>query len=389
MARAALSRRLAFCYLRCGMTPPELLDRALRFRPRLGQLKRARPDIAWYPYDSLSNCAHLTKLLAGLPRNLFDLLPDRTVLDCGAGDGDLAFFFESLGYEVEAIDMEYGNFSALRGFRALHQDLGSRVRLHELDLDAQFDLAARRYSLALALGLLYHLKNPFYFLETLSRHARFCLLSSKIADVFAAAPAAAWRELPLAYFLSEDELNADDSNYWVFTEACLERLIQRAGWVILNAVRVDATGVARPGSVTDDSRVFALLASRRLPAAVLPGEGWLEPEDTGWRWTGQRFTLRLPLRPQRPHRLALEVFVPPALLEGGPNSITCRAAGQTERRRLAAPGRDELLFELPAAWRGESALEMEFHLERPPHMPAGDARVLGIIVAEARLRPAT
>jgi hypothetical protein len=61
-----------------------------------------------------------------------------------------------------------GNFNMLRGARLLKETLGSKVEIHEVDLDSQFRLPRSDYGLVFFLGILYHLKNPFYALESLS-----------------------------------------------------------------------------------------------------------------------------------------------------------------------------------------------------------------------------
>src|SRR5215471_8647447 len=102
------------------------------FRRKLEETKRAIPaDFDWYPYDTLSGLAHLDRLLTGGHR---DLLPaeghGKRVLDVGCADGDLAFFLESLGYSVTAIDHPAYQHNGMRGVRALKNALGSKVAIH-------------------------------------------------------------------------------------------------------------------------------------------------------------------------------------------------------------------------------------------------------------------
>ena len=91
------------------------------------------------------------------------------VLDFGCADGDLAFFLESLGLKVLTFDHVRTNHNGMMGVRALKQALNSNVEIHELDLDNNFEIPEGRFGLALVLGILYHLKNPFYVLETISK----------------------------------------------------------------------------------------------------------------------------------------------------------------------------------------------------------------------------
>jgi tRNA (mo5U34)-methyltransferase len=71
----------------------------------------------------------------------------------------------------------------MAGIRALKEALGSFVEIHAVDLDSQFELPEQQYGLVFFLGLLYHLKNPFYVLESLSKAARYCLLSTRVMRV--------------------------------------------------------------------------------------------------------------------------------------------------------------------------------------------------------------
>ena len=40
--------------------------------------------------------------------------------------------------------------------------------------------------------------------------------------------------LPMAYLVDERELNDDPTNFWIFSEAGLKRMMRRSGWNILN-----------------------------------------------------------------------------------------------------------------------------------------------------------
>ena len=103
------------------------------------------------------------------------------VADIGAADGDLAFFLERQGLSVDMIDNEYTNFNGLEGARILKETLNSAVAIQSVDLDSQFSLAGQKYDAVFFLGTLYHLKNPFFLLESLARLTRYCLVRTCIA----------------------------------------------------------------------------------------------------------------------------------------------------------------------------------------------------------------
>lgn len=220
----------------------ELSSAALQFRKKLTALRASQPQaFEWYPYESLTNAGHLDRLLAGRYEAVLGLPGASRILDIGCADGDLGFLLESLGYPVTAIDHPTTNHNGMLGIRVLRTLLGSAVEILEADLDSQFTLPPNRFRLAVFLGLLYHLKNPFHALERLARSCDYCVLSTRIARRFpdgAAMPP----QHPMAYLLADDELNADNSNYWIFNEAGLRRLISRTHWEVVEFF----TGVVIP-----------------------------------------------------------------------------------------------------------------------------------------------
>jgi SAM-dependent methyltransferase len=233
-----------------------LVDAALRFRRRLDKIKAGIPGVQWYPYDSLMNFYPVRDLLAG--RYLMDLAGDKPVLDLGCGDGAVAFFMESLGARVHAVDNAATNYNGMRGVRALKDSLGASLEIHEMDLDGRFALPDAQYGLAFFLGTLYHLKNPFYALEAVARKTRYCLLSTRVAR-FTPGGAVDFHDLPMAWLLDDREANADSTNYWIFSEAGLRRLLGRAGWNVLAWTTSGDTRLSEPSSKTADERAFCLL----------------------------------------------------------------------------------------------------------------------------------
>src|ERR1041385_6972912 len=99
------------------MSIDEMRTEAARFSRRLLDVKTANPPegFAWYGYDILGNLVHLDRTLTGEHRNIFDRLKGQPMLDVGAGDGDFAFFLESLGHSVDIVDWPATNWNGLRG----------------------------------------------------------------------------------------------------------------------------------------------------------------------------------------------------------------------------------------------------------------------------------
>jgi hypothetical protein len=222
---------------------------------------RLAPAPFWYPYQSMSNVEHLDGLLTGPNRDLLSLIGKDPIADIGAADGDMAFLFESLGLEVDVLDYAPTNFNGLKGVRLLKEALNARLSIHEVDLDSQFVLPRKRYGLAVFLGLLYHLQNPFYALKTLARSARHALISTRIARG-TADRSLEFDRIPVAYLLDPAECNNDATNYWIFSDAGLRRLLDRTGWDVLDYRRVGATRWSDPSTPQGDERAFLLARSR-------------------------------------------------------------------------------------------------------------------------------
>ena len=224
--------------------------------------KIAPTEFGWYPHGTLHNAFHFDKLLTGDKRDLGRLIGSGRVADIGAADGELAFLLERFGAQVDVIDWPLTNYNGLRGVRALKASLGSNVRIHEVDLDSQFRLPEETYGLVFFLGILYHLKNPYFVLEELTKRADYCLLSTRIARQTPDG-GAALAQYPLAYLVGETELNNDNTNYWIFSEEGLRRILHRTGWIVETLVSLGNTVNSDPVRPEADERAFCLLRSRR------------------------------------------------------------------------------------------------------------------------------
>jgi len=222
----------------------------------------AEPGFPWYPYDTLGNLIHLDTLLTGPRRNLLELAAGRPLADIGAADGALAFFLEKLGHEVDILDYGPTNYNTLRGARLLKEKLPApRVTIHEFDLDSQFRLPRTGYGLIFFLGILYHLKNPYFVLESLAKASRHLVLSTRVARV-AGKKKTPIAELPVGYLVHPTETNNDPTNYWIFSEEGLRRLVARTGWEVREFMTVGNTKNSDPATAQGDERAFCLLESR-------------------------------------------------------------------------------------------------------------------------------
>lgn len=245
---------MSVLYDRLKGSVPEFKEKIENIRQNL------KVDFPWYPYDTMANFWHVDPIIG----NEFDFLfgPPKRYADIGAADGDLAFYLESLGNKCDIYDNGPTNMNGLRGANALKSALNSSVNIIQCDLDSQFDVSDQ-YDLLFFFGILYHLKNPFFVLEKLSSVSRFMFLSTRIARHFRADQPAV-SAVPAAYLLGPDESNNDATNFWIFTDAGLKRLIERTGWELIGYRTVGDTRHSNPQDNDRDERAFAFLRSRRL-----------------------------------------------------------------------------------------------------------------------------
>ena len=72
----------------------------------------------------------------------------------------------------------------------------------------------------------------------------------------------ALEHVPVAYLLDADECNNDATNYWIFSEEGLRRILHRTGWDVLDFGTVGAVGKSDPATPKGDERAFCLVRSR-------------------------------------------------------------------------------------------------------------------------------
>jgi SAM-dependent methyltransferase len=345
---------------------------------RIAAPKESTPDpgFPWYPYSSLGNLEHLKLLLGSSEGLVIDAARRDGVLDIGCGDGDLSFFFESLGCRVDAVDHPSPNHNGMRGVRRMKQELKSAVEIHEVDLDNQFQLPGKRYGLALFLGLLYHLKNPLYALEQVSRCAEYCVLSTRVARMLPGGRPFPEGE-PLAYLLDSDELNRDNSNFWIFSNPGLRRILKLAKWETVKWLSLGDTLNSDPVSLERDERAFCLLRSHYGLTHVELGEGWYSAEATGWRWTARRFSARFQ---GAASKLTLQVYLPPEVfLKLGAMTLVIRWEGlELPPAVLDAPGEHSITRRVSRPTENPT---VEFELDKALPPSPEEPRELGIIVS--------
>jgi tRNA (mo5U34)-methyltransferase len=353
-----------------------------RIRDVKGEL--AIPDYGWYPYESLSALPLIASLLAPAYDEIAEACIENPIADLGCADGDLAAMFAQFGADVDAIDHRESNFNQMRGVETMARALELPIRVHDVDLDGPFELPRRHYGLTLFLGTLYHLKNPFYVLETLASLSDWCILSTRVAQVTPDAKIRIDKE-PVAYLLAAREANDDPTNFWIFSPAGLVRLLNRTGWMVAGEQRVGCETDSDPVHTEADERMFVLLKSRtRHPELhVRPIAGWYAPEQDEWRWTSKRFSLQVNLPQTEPVSEFALRFNPPEMVfaKSEPFRLQCHIEGDLAGS-ISCETADtvELRGRFPERTAPGAVFRLDFTVESSYRPPAGDARELGIVV---------
>ena len=362
---------------------------AAEFQIHLDAIKQTvQPrDFDWYPYDSIGSLFTLDEVLTGDSRYLLELLDSGPVLDLGCADGELAFFLESLGCDVHAIDQPITNYNRMRGVRALKQALNSSVEIYEADLDSDFKLPQARYPAAFMFGILYHLKNPFYVLEALCRRARYCFLTTRIAR-FAPDRRTPLHDVPVGYLVDRTETNDDPTNYWIFSEPGLLRLLERTGWVVRDFRTFGNTSESDPASWEGDERAFCF-AERRVVDRVTKARllsGWHDLEEEGaWRWTGRTFSALMTSEQHGESSVTLKLTIPEGQIQTlGPITLTATVNGTpVSPATFATAGHHSYSARVPAGASPDLLVEFELDRALPPR--SNDPRELGVIVSRLEI----
>ena len=230
------------------------------FNLQLKEIKKnLNVEFEWYRYDSMAHFDFIPTLFGALKNDIF--LNIKSIADFGGADGDMSLYLASLGYKVDMYDYGPTNINQLQAARYMKKHLNSSANIYEVDLDTQFSLQGN-YDFTFFLGILYHLKNPFYALEHLSRHTRYLVVSTRVARYFRVGREEI-ADLPSAYLLGPEESNNDSTNYWIFTQSGYERLVRRAGWNILSQFAHEVP-YSNPQDDHLDERSYLLLESQRF-----------------------------------------------------------------------------------------------------------------------------
>jgi tRNA (mo5U34)-methyltransferase len=361
----------------------DLLQAAVAFSETLTLMKQdplPRP-LTWYPYDILGSLCHLAPLLNGHFEAVSNVLRTHPILDVGCADGDLGLLFASLGCRVTAIDNPPTSSNWMKGIRVLSERLSLPIEVLEMDVDARFAFPGENYGFAFLLGILYHLKNPYYILETLAQKARYCALSTRVAAETSSGVVI--ENEPLAYLLDECESNNDPTNYWAFSPTALVRLAKRTGWRVVSQTLIGCAKGSNPVDPDKDARMFLLLQSQRLsvPTKIRLLSGWTPVTDFKWAWTLKQFSFEAEiLDSSRPTRFFLGFSLVDQLVASSPLRLSCKVNG-IPARTMEFETAGAKIFEatLPAEVDPGKPMLFEFAVEHQ-YRNAIDPRDIGVIM---------
>ena len=169
----------------------------------------------------------------------------------GGANGDLSFVFAGAGFETTLVDLSQSYQNGPLAASLINLQLNGNVRVIDFSIDGYFSYRnlidrsvnfgqfshksqSEVFDLALCLGLFYHLKNPFAFLESIHNMCHYCILETWLMS-YLPDNITRIRDVPIAYLLGAGELNNDSSNYWIFTDSSFRRLAERAGFSVVSS----------------------------------------------------------------------------------------------------------------------------------------------------------
>ena len=232
-----------------------------------------------YPYDTMgANLANMFELFnrSGFAET-FESDAVRSVCDVGCANGELAFAMSGADLMVSAIDYSFKHDQAPYVVSKISEECNFRVNVSDMSVDRYFtldDVKRSRVSnvypmpdlafdLMISFGLLYHLRNPFAFIESLRSMTRYAVIGTHIMTHL---PNLTIRVdgSPLGYLLHPEELNGDPSNYWVLTLPAFKRLVERSGFKILGELLLpnNPLELAVPNRVDLGIRTFLMLEAK-------------------------------------------------------------------------------------------------------------------------------
>ncbi len=318
-----------------------------------------------YPYNTLDNLDLLDKLFAPTQLTFTEAASSGPILDLGCGDGDMGFYQSAQGHHVDMVDFEETNHNQMQMARHLSNALPGNHTVTSIDIDRGLHALDKHYSLTIAFGLLYHLKNPFLVLGDLALRSSFAAVSTRIIDSKLLP-----ENLAAAYLVDNHELGADNTNFWLLNSKGFERLAKRCGWRVFSRVRF---GNPKAGDMQNkDAREALLLASTySVFDNIRLTYGINRVEFETYRWTQDKFGIHI--EPSSHTHLEIRYYIPGPWLST--HTFAAASNGQSLPVELTL-GKDECRARIPIT-KETTNIDITCKSES---QPTNDQRPLGIIL---------
>jgi len=204
-------------------------------------------DFEEFKINGLDNSPEKLKFIK-MPENL----KGWSVLDVGCWDGYFSFVAEKRGaHPVLAVDSLLHSWNkknitiqgkeiiqdGKEGFETARKKLKSRVADLNWELD-KIDMIIGEWDLVLALGLLYHVENPYKLIKDLYRITNKMLILETHIDVNDA-------PFPVMRFYPNAEVNNDKGTIWGPNMNCVYEMLRKVGFKNIEADYLNGRGVFR------------------------------------------------------------------------------------------------------------------------------------------------
>ena len=175
-------------------------------------------------------------------------LTGQSLADIGASNGFFSFAAQKRGARVVAFDRRHKDNSGF-GLAQYINEM-SDIKHHQVNIVRLAPEEFGQFDIVLALGLLYHVSDPYLALANCAALCRkrlliesYCIDSILPSDV---------RKEPIMKFLSDPtrfparwNVDNDRSNFWGFTSACLQQMLEDVGFAVASEYFFTAPDILR------------------------------------------------------------------------------------------------------------------------------------------------
>lgn len=219
-----------------------------------------------------------------LPQDMTGL----SLADIGASNGYFSFAARRRGARVVAFDFRHKDNS---GFGLAQYINGlSDIEHHYINV---LDISKEKFGqfdIVLALGLLYHVSDPYKALANCAELSQECILvesyciNSHLSEALATEPIMTFISDPKR-FPDLSQPNADRSNFWGSTDICLKRMLEDIGFSVStinvhsDRVLIDARRIEFDNKKTRLTTVYELVKHRKLRGRPTDPNAWIIIKD--------------------------------------------------------------------------------------------------------------